>query len=264
MKIFLITESSAKVGFGHLSRCISLYHAFKEKNIDAFFIIDNEEVIKNLIPDVFLNVFNWQENSRKLYDLIEGADVAIIDSYSFNESVAQEISNIIKLPVFIDDNNRINYPRGIVINSSVHAKDTEYPDNPEIYYLLGAEYAMLRKEYWDSPQRLPKKEIETVMITMGINDLRNITPKIINYLNKELPTLKMNVILGKYFQNFEEINEFEIKNCRLIFHPNAEEMRNTMLSSDVAITAGGQTSYELVSLNIPTIIITVADKVISN
>jgi len=32
MKVFIITEGSKNTGFGHITRCLSLYQAFEEKD----------------------------------------------------------------------------------------------------------------------------------------------------------------------------------------------------------------------------------------
>lgn len=140
----------------------------------------------------------------------------------------------------------------------------KYPLNPEIDYLLGAEYAMLKHFFWDSPERYPKENIKTLMITLGINDHYNLTPKLVDFLNRKLPNLQKKVIIGKYFQNIEEIKKREGGNCELIYFPDGEGMKNIMLSSDIAITAGGQTSYELLSLNVPPIIIAVVNNQINS
>jgi len=41
MKVFIITEGSKNIGFGHITRCISLYQVFEERGILPEFIINN-------------------------------------------------------------------------------------------------------------------------------------------------------------------------------------------------------------------------------
>lgn len=264
MIVFFITEASSRVGFGHISRCISLNNAFIEKNINPCFIVKGDESIEQLINGNKLHLFDWLENTENLFRLINNADVVIIDSYNYDEIIAKRINEIVKLPVFIDDNNRLNYPKGIVINSSVHAKDMNYLNNPEVDYLLGAQFAMLKDAFWDSPNNTIKEEIRTIMITLGINDLHNLTPKLIEVLNENFPEIKKKIIIGIHFENIEEIKQVQDDNCDLIYFPDAEKMKNIMLNSDIAISSGGQTSYELSSLSTPSIIIAVADNQIES
>ena len=70
MNVFFITEASSRVGFGHISRCISLNNAFKEKDIKPCFIVKGDESIEHLIDSDILHLFDWLENTEKLYELI--------------------------------------------------------------------------------------------------------------------------------------------------------------------------------------------------
>lgn len=263
MKVYIITEGNSTVGFGHISRCTSLYEAFKEKGIIPTFIVNGDDSIKELLVENSL-IFDWVKNSEKLCKIIHSSDVVIIDSYLIDTSLANKISENVKVPVFIDDFHRIEYLRGLIINSSVNASDINYPHKHEIDYLLGPKYSMLKKEFWMIPTKSLNERIETIMITFGGNDKQNITPKLINILKKKYPKLKKKVIIGKAFQNVEEIIKISDKNCDLIYYPNESEMRTIMLNSDIAITAGGQTSYELATMGVPSITVAVANNQVNS
>jgi len=43
MKVFIITEGGKNIGFGHITRCLSLYQAFEEKEIIPEFILNSDE-----------------------------------------------------------------------------------------------------------------------------------------------------------------------------------------------------------------------------
>ena len=45
MKVFIITEGGKDIGFGHITQCLSLYQAFKEKGILPKFIINGDNNI---------------------------------------------------------------------------------------------------------------------------------------------------------------------------------------------------------------------------
>lgn len=258
MKVFIITEGGKDIGFGHITRCLSLYQAFEERGIKPKFIINGDNDIEYLLKDINYQIFNWLDERNKLFTIIKNTDIAIIDSYLADISVYNKITNLVKISVYIDDNKRLDYPKGIMLNGNIHAETLNYPKKDGIMYLLGTKYTPLRKEFWEVPEKKIKENIESIMVTFGGDDAKNMTPKIINLLNKEYPNLKKNIIIGRAFHNIQEIRKNIDNNTNLIYYPDADKIKKIMLESDIAISAGGQTIYELCRIGLPLITVEVA------
>lgn len=258
MKVFILSEGGKDIGFGHITRCLSLYQAFEERGIFPEFIINGNSDIEYLLQDVNYQIFNWLDERNKLFELIKSANIAIIDSYLADSSFYIQVSNLVKIPVYIDDNKRLNYPKGVVLNGNIHAETLNYPSKNGITYLLGTKYTPLRKEFWEVSEKKIKEKIESIMVTFGGDDAKNITPKILVFLNDKYPELNKNIIIGRAYQNIDEIKKEADKNTNLIYYPNAEKIKEIMLNSDIAISAGGQTLYELARVGVPTIGICIA------
>jgi len=259
MKVFILTEGGKNIGFGHITRCLSLSQAFEEKEIIPELILNSDDNIEYLLKGIKYQKLNWIKKRDKLFELIKGTDIAIIDSYLADSSFYVQISNLVKIPVYIDDNKRLDYPDGIVVNGNIHVEKLNYPKKDGITYLLGTKYTPLRKEFWEVPQKKIKEKVESIMIAFGGDDAKNMTPKILVFLNDKYPNLIKNVIIGRSFQNIDEIKKYMNKNTNLIYYPDAEKMKEIMLESDIAISAGGQTLYELARIGVPTIGICIAE-----
>lgn len=264
MKVFIITEGIKNTGFGHITRCLSLYQAFEERGIKPKFIINGDNDIECLLKDVNYQIFNWLDEGNKLFETVKDTDIAIIDSYLADISVYDTLSELVKLSVYIDDNERLNYPKGIVVNGSIYAEELNYPRKDGVIYLLGTKYTPLRKEFWEVPEKKIKEKIESIMITFGGDDAKNMTPKILAFLNDEYPNSIKNVIIGRAFQNVDEIKKYTDKNTNLIYYPDAEKMKRIMLESDIAISACGQTLNELASIRVPTIGVCIVENQLGN
>ena len=96
------------------------------------------------------------------------------------------------------------------------------------------------------------KKVKKIIVLTGGDDLNNLTLDFSNYLN-ELQILKENsikvdFILGP-FNNFK-INR---KLDNIDFHYNPSDLISKMRKADLAISASGQTLYELCYLGVPTI-----------
>jgi spore coat polysaccharide biosynthesis predicted glycosyltransferase SpsG len=264
MKIFIVTEVNKETGFGHLTRCSSIYHAFEECEIFPEFIINSDGLAANLLKDKRYKIFNWLENTKILLDLIDGADVVLIDSYLMEINLYKAISELVKICVYIDDNKRIDYPKGIIVNGSIHAEKLGYQQKEDVVYLLGNKYILLRKEFSSAPKREMKNEPKSVMLTFGSSDTRNMTPGVLKLLVKKCPGMIKKVLIGKGFNNISEIEIVKDKKTELIYYLDAKKMKEVMLDSDIVISAGGQTINELAAIGTPTVGICAADNQIRN
>lgn len=266
MRVFIVTEGGSGIGFGHITRCISLYQAFEERNITPEIIVNGDDTAVDLFKNKNYRIFNWLKQTNKLFEIISNAEIAIIDSYLADISFYKNVSKLVKMPVYIDDTKRLDYPKGIVVNGSIYAEEMDYLQKEGITYLLGTKYMPLRKEFWNVPEKIVKEIVESVMITFGGCDAKNMAPKILNFLNKEFPELIKNVIISVGYQNItiRKIEDLNDDNTNLIYYPDSGKMKEVMLESDIAISAGGQTLYELARVGVPTIGICIAENQLNN
>ena len=176
MKIIILTEGSKEIGFGHITRCVSLYDAFKKKGITPQFVINGDQSVEPLLNRKNYRILDWIVEKEIFYSLIENADCVIVDSYLITNNLCNLISNIVKTPVFIDFIQKRKYKRGIVIDGSITQSKFIY--GHEICYLKGIEYVMLREEFNEIPQKVIRKNIQSILITLGGTDIRNLMPLI--------------------------------------------------------------------------------------
>lgn len=264
MKITILTEGSEEIGFGHVMRCTSLYQSFEERGITPLFIVNGDKTLNDFLNDKNYELFNWLNERERLFNLLKDSDVIVIDSYLADYEIYEMISKLSNVPIYVDDNNRIQYPSGIVLNGSIFVEELNYPHKTDVDYLVGTRYIPLRKEFWSIPEKEINPNIETVMITFGGDDLMDVTPKILKILTENFPNVNKKVIIGNGFKNKEKIELLKDKKTELIYGPDADGMLSNMLEADIAISAGGQTIYELARVGVPTIGIAVVGNQINN
>ena len=255
MNVVILTEGGKDYGFGHVARCSSIYQAFQYYGISPTFLVNGDESVKSIISDIDVEIRNWIEDSS----FISNADIIVIDSYIADLDFYNELSNDIPLVVYVDDNNRLHYPKGIVVNGTLDVSNMDYSQRKNIEYLVGNEFIPLRKDFWNIPKLKINDSIENILITMGGNDLRNLTPQILKLLNNNFPEVNKKVIIADSFNNVSEIEALKNDSVELIYSPNSNQIMDTMNSVDLAISASGQTLYELACIGVPTIAIGVID-----
>ena len=255
MNVVILTEGGKDYGFGHVARCSSIYQAFQYYDISPKFLVNGDESVKSILSDIDVEIIDWIDNPF----FISKTDIVIIDSYYADLNFYNKLSDEIPLVVYIDDNNRLEYPKGIVVNGTLDVSNMNYSRRENVNYLVGNEFIPLRKDFWNLPKLKINDSIGSILITMGGNDLRNLTPKFLKLLNDNFPEVNKKVIIADSFNNISEIESLKTDSLDLIYSPNSSEMIDAMNSVDIAISASGQTLYELACIGVPTIAIGIID-----
>ncbi|WP_226670467.1 UDP-2,4-diacetamido-2,4,6-trideoxy-beta-L-altropyranose hydrolase [Metabacillus litoralis] len=258
MRALIFTEGGSQIGLGHISRCSSLYDELMDTGIEVEFIINSNTTQLELIQNKHYKIVNWL-SKEFLADYIKPDDYCIVDSYLASEDLCQVFSILAKKTLFIDDNGRIEYPKSIVVNPSLSTEAVKYPINDANCYLLGPKYIILRRPFTGVKRKEINQQVKEVLITLGGSDIHNLTPSILKQVALNNSEVTLNVVIGNAFENIEEIKSFSSKNINLYENATAEEMKAIMLKSDFAITAAGQTIYELLATQTPFIPIKVID-----
>lgn len=258
MNVIILTEGTRVTGYGHITRCLSIYQAFEEQQIIPVFIANCDDRGKEILSEVNLIAFNWLEESDKLYKIINGANILIIDSYLAQQELYFNLSSKVTTPVFMDDYQRIEYPKGIIINGTIGAEHLGYKTNNYHKLILGVKYIPIRKDFWDVTNKIHNDTALHILITLGGNDVRNISFPILDAVYKKYPDANYSVVLGSDFDKNIIPQQYFRKNIALQHSLSASSMLKLMLQSDIAISAAGQTLYELARVGVPTVAIGVA------
>lgn len=258
LKISIFTEVGKDIGFGHLMRCLAIYDVFAQYGYLPKLAINSSINIDAYIEDRNYILVNWLTDNENTIKLLKDVDIVFIDSYLADEDKYKEITSLVKLTIFIDDNYRINYPNGVILNSLINADLIYTKDYSRYTYLLGTEFQTLRRDFWNLPYKPIKKEIDTILITLGGNDLRNLSETLLKAVNIKFKNLRKIFILGSNY-DINKLNYLIDANTKLYQNVNTREMIQLYLSADVAITAGGQSLIELSYIGVPSIVVCVAE-----
>ena len=256
-KLVVITEGGRTLGFGHITRATSLVSNFLLYGYSVNFILNADKSVLNIISFPY-EIFDWREEKKLLFEKVKEYSLILLDSILIEDNQIKELESLNIPIIFIDDEKQRNIlEKGFVVDWTILRNETNSFKNrkKKVHYFLGSKYIPLRKEFYkkDVKTNLINKKLSKIMISFGGSDIRNLTPMILDLLNDNFPNIKKDVIIGAGFDNIEEIKKHSTSNTNLITYASAKDMINSMETSDIAISAGGQTLYELAKIGIPTI-----------
>ena len=281
MNIVFRVDSSSQMGVGHLMRCLTLADELKKQNHNATFIC--RELKGNLIKliehrvlilpvdkdfqsdDLYLSwlgATQEQDAKQTIQVIHDNVDLLVVDSYALDEAWHKQLEPHTKKIMVIDDLADREFDCDVLLNQNLASKQGDYqgkvPSDCEL--LLGCEYALLRPEFAAFRKRALEKrkktqEIKNILISMGGSDKKNITYNVLQQLNDGFNIV---VVLSSASLHREMIMDYvKGKNIEVII--NADNMAELMLDADLAIGAGGSTSWERCCLGLPTLLFVTAE-----
>ncbi len=249
MKIAFFTEAGSEKGMGHLIRCQTIANQFEQNNIEINFFLDSDINYDYKFKN--LTYFKWEELNINIH-----YDVIFIDSYEATEDIYNTLQKKTNLVIYIDDFERIDYPKGIIINFAPDSKELFFKNrNKDSEYLLGLDYIPIRKEFLKYKNLKKEKKL---FIMLGGSDTANLSLNIIEAL-KDIDIKKVIVSNNEITSN--KLSKYD--NVKVLFQSNDDELIKEMATSSYAISTASMSLYELSFLQIPTIIIAVSQNQIT-
>lgn len=278
----LRVDGGKDIGMGHIMRSMALANDVKkdEEADKVFYITKNDPSAVNKLKENDFEVItiekdlSYEEEIEIVKKIIKKEEVnkLITDSYDIDQNYLIEMRKVVDKLVTIHDYAPFAFPSYLVINGNAYAEDLDY----ESYYgdtefLLGTNYLLLREEFRNLPEIEVRNKVQNILVTVGGYDLRNLTPKIIKalnsinfegiddkYLDKE--NLHIDVVIGPSFDNVDQIvEEVEKSSLDISLNFNVNKMSKLMLKSDIAISSGGSTLYELAVTKTPALVLLQAE-----
>lgn len=264
MLLTILTEGGHDVGFGHITRCISIASAFQLRGVEVRFLVYGDKSIDVALTGMNYQYIDWISDFEKTKLLVMGSSIILLDSLTISGDHIIRISSLNIPVIHIDDEKQQNIiNNGFILDWTVN-RDYRCKFKHGVEYLIGSKYTPLRQDFYNAPPYIVNQKIQRIMLTVGGSDLKNITPGILQTLVDNCPNIKKEVIIGGGFRNLSAIKDNMDKNTNLVVGPDSKKMVEIMQQCDLAIACGGQTLYELAKIGVPTIATIVVDNAVSD
>lgn len=295
-KVCFRVDSSLEIGSGHVMRCITFARELQKKHdaVCVFITRALEGNLNKLIQQHNFNIYllpltstlnygyhphapahaswlnaNWKldaELTRSYISEID-ADYLVVDHYALDSAWEKAVTsnNKVRLLV-IDDLADRPHTADILLDYTLNRQRADYASlvNKECKLLTGLKYVLLREEFSLGRQlkKFKKQEQLNIFINMGGVDKDNYTLRICEMLSKigEAQNFNYLIVVGENYKHFNELKKFLEHNfTNFQTFKNVRNICEIMRCSDLAISAMGSTTWELISQGIPCLILSIAE-----
>jgi UDP-2,4-diacetamido-2,4,6-trideoxy-beta-L-altropyranose hydrolase len=265
-------DASQAVGAGHVMRCMSLANALQARGARSCFVsLDLPAYLETLLRAQGHDVRRLPETVRgdELADARatlgggEAATVCVVDHYQLGQT--WESAVMAHAPVLaLDDLGRPHVSRWLLDQNHYADPYARYQAQcpAHVQRLLGPSFALLRSEFVQARRlaRIRDGAVRHVLVFFGGMDADNLTATALRAIDLSLPSdVRVTVIAGASHPDLPGLHAWCSRHRQASLLVQVSDMTTHLLAADLAIGAGGSSTWERCACGLPTVAICLAD-----
>lgn len=293
MDIAFRVDASVHIGTGHVMRCLTLANALRGRGGAPSFVcrehgghlcdlIEEQGFAVRRLPAsnagtetgdlgqyaAWLGAF-WREDAEQTCAAIGAAesqpDWLVVDHYAVDHRWENVLRSSVRRIMVIDDLADRRHDCDLLLDQNLvahmHARyDGKVPATCGM--LLGPDYALLQPIYAELHDRIaPKKgPIRRIFIFFGGADSDNLTGRTLSaFLELNPCDTEVDVVISSNSPHAHVIRQQVAGYSHIHLHSDLPTLAPLMMNADLAVGAGGATSWERLCLGLPSVVVTLAE-----
>ena len=292
-RVIIRADASTRIGSGHVMRCLTLAEELRDTGAEVSFIsrahlgnlnelirekgfqcheLPSAQEIEENPHDTRSEYASWlgvsqQRDAQETIEAIgnDRPDWLIVDHYGLDEEWEKLLRPHVSKIMVIDDLADRRHDCDVLLDQNYFTNGEKRYDklvSPACTKLLGPKYALLRREFREARKNLRERTggVKRVLVFFGGADPDNITGLAIEALSApELHHLQVDVVIGAQNPNREAVVKLVQDRPATTLHIQASNMAELMCEADLAIGAGGSTTWERCCMGLPSLTIPIAE-----
>lgn len=254
-RILFVCDAGPSIGGGHVMRCLTLAQALTQAGATCAFLAS---------PAVEALLDAFAPRTARADDPAP-FDAVVFDHYGLAAPDHRALARG-RPTLVIDDLANRPLAADLVLDSGParQAKDYAGLTPPRAILLLGPDHAPVRPAFAAlRPAALARRAqggpVRRVLVSLGLTDVGAITGKVVERLAPRLGDIGLDIVLGGGAPSLPGLRQRAADDPRLSLHVDTQDMPRLTLEADLAIGAGGSSSWERCVLALPTLTLILAD-----
>ncbi|MBE1555020.1 UDP-2,4-diacetamido-2,4,6-trideoxy-beta-L-altropyranose hydrolase [Sporosarcina limicola] len=287
MNIVIRTDASIKIGTGHVMRCLTLAKQLERHSGRVTFVCRNLEgnnisylrdqgmTVHTLPPvktseyDVQWTKEHWEldaeETVAMMKEMNNEIDLIIVDHYGLDSQWEKKLRSYTKNMMVIDDLADRPHVCDLLLDQNYYLNMSErykgiVPDH--CIQMIGPDYVLLRDEFLQAANEPRERtgEINNILVFFGGTDPTGETIKTLEAIKElTIPEITVHVVVGASNPKRHNIEQMCSKMQNVNLYCQITTIAELMMKADLAIGAGGATTWERCFLGLPSLTVVVAE-----
>jgi len=282
MNIVIRTDASIGIGTGHVMRCLTLAKQLKRHGTEVTFVCREFEgnsisyllgqkmnVVKLPIIGSVSQDEQWRLDAEGTISVIKEmdyeVDLIIVDHYGLDRRWESMLRSFTRRIMIIDDLADRPHDCDLLLDQNYYLNMNERYKSlvPEYcVQMVGPDYVLLRDEFLQIAVEPRERtgEINNILVFFGGTDPTGETIKTLEAIGEiDIHGVEINVVVGLSNPKRYEIAQMCDKMPKTNFHCQVNNMAELMRQADLAIGAGGSTTWERCLLGLPSLTVVLAE-----
>ncbi len=261
------TDASPAIGLGHLSRCLTLAQALGEQGAATAVAMREpspagaakvEAAGSELLP-----LSGEMDLARDLAATLElvrrrGAAGVVLDGYQFDQAYLDGLAAG-ACTLFFDELMAFDFQTALVLNQNLYARAEEYRCSAKTRLLLGAQYAVLRREFVEARPAGAREQApraRRLLVNFGGSDPTDLTSRALTGLAAARGEYEIKVVLGGANPHAQKVRAAAAGLPHQVeILTDISNMAQVMNWAELALSASGTTTLEMCCLGLPAVLV---------
>lgn len=262
MRVVLRADASRTQGTGHVMRCLTLAEGLRARGHEIILITNASEVswLEQIKAESELTLVSSPQHQLAASYIAElKPDWVVVDSYEISAREISALADSMKVLAIVDGNHR-DINATMYLDHNYSAEKLAWPEYVQERLLAGSKYALIRDSILEQKRSVPWKiqdDIPRVVAFMGGSDPTGAIKQVCRALTDI--DMSMDVTLIASSEWLKDIQEqIHAKNNFKVILPTSE-LPELLGNASIVISAAGTSSWEICTLGLPSVLISVVD-----
>ncbi|GAA6134918.1 UDP-2,4-diacetamido-2,4,6-trideoxy-beta-L-altropyranose hydrolase [Oceaniserpentilla sp. 4NH20-0058] len=281
MQAVFRVDSSEKMGFGHVSRCLTLADELSHYGFQCAFIcqqlsgngidlIEHKKYRVHVIDDHSNAIDSQTKDAEKTQSIIrqhyKQVNLFVVDQYNLDATWERILLDSTNTLFVMDDLANRQHDCHFLLDVNIQREASDYKQlcKPKTKLLIGSDFTLLRDEFLQQRKLVLEKRkttsgINQILLSFGATDPTHLTLDVLAILNTMPCKSRIEIAVSSKCSWLDRFDASIYKNLTIHMNVDTHNIVQLMSDSDLAIGAIGGSTWERACLGLPCISITNSD-----
>ena len=251
-KILIRADGSHALGMGHIYRTLNLADVLSSW-AKVSFLTRGDEIAAAKLAEKYPTETARSDDEEYALIRVAHPDAIIVDKLNTNAVYMKKLKTLSRALISFDDCGEGVHEADIAFNVLYHCDKPHKASSTRFF--TESSYAIINPDFSET-HRTKRTGPLRVLMTMGGADTLGLTPGVIETLDSLPEKFAITAVIGPAFRHYPELEKAVAVCTRKVdVRINVSDMWNVMAESDLAISAGGNTLFELAATGTPAVVL---------